>query len=106
MRYENAFALVGNTPHLQVHRSGHSAASFWVKLKGYNPTGSIKDRAGVQLVQDSLKSGRLQPGMTLLDASSGNMGCAIAYFGRLAGYPAKIYSSSKLTEDKRGTRES
>lgn len=102
MRYENAFALVGNTPNLQVHPSGRSAASFWVKLEGYNPTGSIKDRAGVQLVQDSLKSGRLQPGMTLLDASSGNMGCAIAYFGRLAGYPAKIYSSSKLTDDKRG----
>ena len=56
----------------------------------------------MRLIQDSLESGRLRPGMTLLDASSGNMGCAIAYFGRLAGYPAKIYSSSKLTDDKRG----
>ncbi|MBW8874475.1 MAG: pyridoxal-phosphate dependent enzyme [Acidobacteria bacterium] len=102
MRYEDILALVGNTPHLRVRCGEPSAAFLYIKLEGYNPTGSIKDRAGVRLIQDSLKSGRLRPGMTLLDASSGNMGCAIAYFGRLAGYPAKIYSSSKLTDDKRG----
>ena len=102
MRYEDVLALVGNTPHLRVRCGEPSSASLYVKLEGYNPTGSIKDRAGVRLIQDSLESGRLRPGMTLLDASSGNMGCAIAYFGRLAGYPAKIYSSSKLTDDKRG----
>ena len=102
MRYESVFALVGNTPHVRVRCGESPSASIHIKLEGYNPTGSIKDRAGVRLIQDSLKSDRLRPGMTLLDASSGNMGCAIAYFGRLAGYPAKIYSSSKLTDDKRG----
>jgi cysteine synthase len=102
MRYEDIFALVGSTPHLRVRCGEPASASLYIKLEGYNPTGSIKDRAGLRLVQDSLDSSRLRPGMTLLDASSGNMGCAIAYFGRLAGYPAKIYSSSKLTDDKRG----
>lgn len=102
MRYQDVFALVGRTPHVRVRCGEPETAAVYLKLEGYNPTGSIKDRAGNYLIQASLESGRLRPGMTLLDASSGNMGCAIAYFGRLLGYSTRVVSSSKLTEDKRG----
>lgn len=101
MRVEDVFALVGNTPHVRLQCGEPAGAMVHLKLEGYNPTGSIKDRAGVSLIRDGLERGRLRPGMTLLDASSGNMGCAIAYFGRLLGYAAKVVSSSKLTDDKR-----
>lgn len=101
MKYRDIFELVGNTPHVRVRCGEPASAAVHVKLEGYNPTGSLKDRAGLRLVRESLASGRLRPGMTLLDASSGNMGCAIAFFGRLMGFPTKIFSSSKLTEDKR-----
>ncbi len=102
MNYQDVYGLVGGTPHVQIPHDGASAARIHLKLEGYNPTGSIKDRAGLRLIQDSLAGGRLRPGMTLLDASSGNMGCSLAYFGRLLGYATKVISSSKLTEDKRG----
>jgi cysteine synthase len=101
MKYKSVFDLVGNTPHLRVHCGESPSTRLHLKLEGCNPTGSIKDRAGLRLIQDSLASGRLRPGMILLDASSGNMGCALAYFGRLLGYPVKVVSSSKLTDDKR-----
>jgi [CysO sulfur-carrier protein]-thiocarboxylate-dependent cysteine synthase len=101
-RFADVRELVGNTPHLRVRCAEQPGLELYVKLEGHNPTGSIKDRAGVQLIADRLEAGELRPGMTLLDASSGNMGCAIAYFGRLAGYAATVVSSSKLTADKRG----
>lgn len=105
MRFADVQALVGNTPHLEIPCGERTGCDFYFKLEGYNPTGSIKDRACVRLLQDRLEAGDLRSGMTVLDASSGNMGCAIAFFGRLAGYPTRVVSSSKLTADKRGFME-
>jgi [CysO sulfur-carrier protein]-thiocarboxylate-dependent cysteine synthase len=102
MRYQDVLELVGNTPHARVRCGEPACAPLFLKLEGYNPTGSIKDRAGLRLIQEALASASLRPGMTLLDASSGNMGCALAYFGRLLGFTARVVSSSKLTEDKEG----
>src|SRR5262249_49071180 len=59
-----------------------------------------KDRGCVSNIRDALKTGALKPGMTILDASSGNMACAVAYFGRILGYRVKVVCSSKLTLDK------
>lgn len=102
MRLQHITSSIGSTPHLRVHCGEPEGASLYVKLEGCNPTGSIKDRAGARLVLNAQQSGSLRPGMTLLDASSGNLGCAIAFFGRLLGYKTRIVSSSKLTDDKRG----
>lgn len=100
-RYENAFAMIGRTPHVRVDSDLAPDTRFHVKLEGWNPTGSVKDRAGYRMIREALDSGTLRPGMTLLDASSGNMACALAYFGRLLGYPTTLVVSSKLTQDKR-----
>lgn len=99
--HEDAFGLLGNTPHVRVDSGAAPGARVYVKLEGYNPTGSVKDRACVAMLRDKLATGELRSGDTLLDASSGNMGCAIAYFGRLLGYPTRVFSNSKLTGDKR-----
>ena len=101
MRYRDVFAMVGNTPHLQLPADGMPGVAVHMKLEGCNPTGSLKDRPAALLIREALEEGRLRPGMTLLDASSGNMGCSIAFFGRILGYPAQVVSGSKLTEDKR-----
>ncbi len=102
MRCEDVWAMVGKTPHLRMPCPDLAVGDLFVKMEGTNPTGSVKDRACVKLLQENLQAGSLSPGRTLIDASSGNMGCAIAYFGRLLGHPVKIISSSKLTDDKRG----
>ena len=99
--YEDVFDMVGRTPHLRVQTPEAGDARFYVKLEGANPTGSVKDRGGLGMLRAARESGALQPGMTLLDASSGNMACALAYFGRVLGHRATLVVSSKLTEDKR-----
>ncbi len=94
-------SLVGNTPLLKVPSPGNSAARLLLKLEGYNPTGSVKDRACVAM----LRALRLDPSWDeskiLIDASSGNMGCSIAYFGKAMGANVRIFGSSKLTAEKR-----
>ncbi len=101
MKYSGFEEMVGRTPVVQFKGHGiPEGTRLWVKLEGYNPTGSVKDRAGLRMIQDALKSGRLKAGMTLLDASSGNMACAIAFFGRVSGFKVRVACSSKLTEDK------
>jgi [CysO sulfur-carrier protein]-thiocarboxylate-dependent cysteine synthase len=101
MHFDEVNALVGNTPLLRFrHPDLPSSARLWIKLEGYNPTGSVKDRACIFLLRDALGRAALQPGMTVLDASSGNMACSIAYFGRILGYKVKVVCGSKLTQDK------
>jgi cysteine synthase len=93
--------LVGKTPAIRIHCPELSDVEIYCKLEGYNPTGSIKDRTCVRLLQEALQGGTLRPGVILLDASSGNLGCALAYYCRLAGYKSFVVSSSKLTGAKR-----
>lgn len=101
MNFDDVTQMIGRTPHVRVAAPESPGARLHVKLEGCNPTGSVKDRAGFRMIQEALASGALCPGMTMLDASSGNMACALAYFGRILGYPATLAVSSKLTEDKR-----
>jgi [CysO sulfur-carrier protein]-thiocarboxylate-dependent cysteine synthase len=100
VRFDTVLQMVGNTPHVRVHTREAREARLYIKLEGCNPTGSVKDRACVRMIQKSIDHGALRPGMTLLDASSGNMACAIAYYGRLLGYPSELVVSSKLTAEK------
>ena len=100
MKVTDIRMLVGNTPVVQFRSDEVPGARFWVKLEGCNPSGSVKDRACLYNINDALKTGRLRPGMTILDASSGNMACALAYFGRVLGHPVTVVCSTKLTQDK------
>ena len=101
MKYDDVMQMVGRTPHVLVRCAEAPAARIHVKLEGFNPTGSLKDRACLYMIRSLQARGALQAGMTLLDASSGNMACAIAYYGKLLGYPTTVVANSKLTADKR-----
>lgn len=101
MKCDDLLQLVGNTPHVLVRGLESGEAKVYAKLEAYNPTGSIKDRGCLYIIRSMLADGRLQPGMTLLDASSGNMACSIAFCGKMMGYPATVVANSKLTIDKR-----
>ena len=101
MKFDGIMQMMGNTPHVAVSAPECPSARIYAKLEGYNPTGSIKDRACLYMIRGKIEEGALRPGLTLLDASSGNMGCSIAFYGRLMGYPAVVVANSKLTADKR-----
>lgn len=101
MRVTDPTQLVGNTPAIRFVTDEAPNATIWVKLEGANPTGSVKDRACLYNIRGAEKRGELRPGMTLLDASSGNMACSLAYFGRVLGYEVTVVCNSKLTKDKK-----
>lgn len=100
MKATDIRGLVGNTPLVQFRTDSAPQTRFWVKLEGQNPTGSIKDRACVYNLDDASATGRLNDGRVILDASSGNMACALAYFGRILGHPVTVVCGTKLTADK------
>jgi len=101
MIYNNAESMVGDTPLLKINCEELKNATVYVKMESCNPTGSIKDRACLSNIHDAINSEKLRPGKTILDASSGNMACALAYFGSMMGYPVKVICNTKLTADKR-----
>src|ERR1700758_5384819 len=78
-KVESVLDLVGNTPLLEIRRITegiNSAVKIFAKLEGYNPGGSVKDRPALRMIEDGLASGRLRPGKTILDSTSGNTGIA------------------------------
>jgi [CysO sulfur-carrier protein]-thiocarboxylate-dependent cysteine synthase len=105
MKYEAVTTMSGQTPHVRVQCPEIPAARVYAKLEGCNPTGSIKDRACLGLIRSLREEGKLKPSMTLLDASSGNFACAVAFYGRLMGFPSTVVVNSKLTVDKRNFLE-
>jgi len=101
MVYKNIFDMVGKTPSVRVRVDHNPDQQFFIKLEGSNPSGSIKDRACVAMLQAGLEDGMLTPGKTVLDASSGNFACALALYARCLGYQCEVAVSSKLTAAKR-----
>ncbi len=87
MRYDSLLASVGNTPLVGLPRLSPSPdVRVWAKLEDRNPTGSIKDRAALAMVEEAEKSGQLRPGCTILEPTSGNTGISLAMAARLKGY--------------------
>ena len=82
-------ASIGHTPLLRLHLVDTEVPVF-AKAEHLNPGGSVKDRAALSMILEGERSGRLRPGMTILDATSGNTGIAYAMIGASRGYPVKV----------------
>ena len=87
MRYDSLLDSVGNTPLVGLPRlSPSDDVRLWAKLEDRNPTGSVKDRPALWMVEQAEKSGQLRPGCTILEPTSGNTGISLAMVARLKGY--------------------
>ncbi len=87
MRFDNLLDSVGGTPLVGLPRLSPSPqVRLWAKLEDRNPTGSIKDRAALKMVEEAEKDGTLRPGCTILEPTSGNTGISLAMAARLKGY--------------------
>jgi cysteine synthase B len=82
-------ASIGNTPLLRLHLTDTEVPVF-AKAEHLNPGGSVKDRAALSMILEGERSGKLKPGMTIIDATSGNTGIAYAMIGASRGYPVKV----------------
>jgi cysteine synthase A len=101
MIVDNITDLIGNTPMLRLNRLASGLnAEILAKLEMFNPY-SLKDRPGAYMIQEAERSGRLQPGGTIVEASSGNAGTAISFIGRLRGYRVIICMSELMSAEHR-----
>ena len=102
MRYDSPLAAVGNTPLVHLPRlSPAENVRIWAKLEDRNPTGSVKDRPALHMIEQAERSGRLTPGCTILEPTSGNTGISLAMAARLKGYRMVCVMPENTSEERR-----
>jgi cystathionine beta-synthase len=103
MRYaENALGLVGNTPLVRLHRVvAPDAALLLAKVEAFNPGGSVKDRIGLRMIEKAEREGRLKPGGTIVEPTSGNTGVGLAIAAVVKGYKLICVMPDKVPMEKR-----
>ena len=100
--YESILDQIGNTPLVDVSRlSPNPDVRIIAKLENQNPFGSVKDRIAKAMVEDAEKHGRLVPGQTIVEPSSGNTGIALAAIAQIKGYPIKILMPTSVSIERR-----
>ncbi len=101
MLYRSLLDMVGNTPLVEISQlSPKPAVRLYAKLEGQNPTGSVKDRIAKYMIEAAEREGRLRPGQTILEPTSGNTGIALALVGRLKGYPVKVVMPDAVSPER------
>lgn len=99
---KNILDTIGMTPMVRINRlSPNPDVHIFAKLEGFNPTGSIKDRIAVKMIETAEREGRLAPGKTIIEPTSGNTGIGLAIVGIVKGYPVEIVMSEAVSIERR-----
>lgn len=99
---KNILETIGNTPMVRINSlCPNPQVNIFAKLEGFNPTGSIKDRIALQMLEQAEKEGRLTKGKTIIEPTSGNTGIGLAIIGIVKGYPVEIVMSEGVSEERR-----
>ena len=100
--YDDILQTIGNTPMVRINRlNPNKNTTIYAKLEGLNPSGSIKDRIALSMLQQAEISGKLKKGKTIIEPTSGNTGVALAMIGSLRGYEVEIVMSSAVSVERR-----
>lgn len=98
----NILETIGNTPMVRINSlCPKPKVNIYAKLEGFNPTGSIKDRIAVQMIEKAEQEGRLSKGKTIIEPTSGNTGIGLAIAGIVKGYPIEIVMSEAVSVERR-----
>ena len=98
--------FVGNTPLVRLQRlPGQSPNHILAKLEGNNPAGSVKDRPALSMIVEAEKRGEIKPGDTLIEATSGNTGIALAMVAAIKGYAMKLIMPENMSEERRSSMQ-
>ena len=87
MRYDSILQTIGNTPIVRINRLAPAHVTMYVKVESFNPLASVKDRLAYAIIKDARDSGALKPGQTVVEATSGNTGIALAMVCAALGHP-------------------
>jgi len=100
--YDNILRTIGNTPLVKINKlNPNRRTSIYAKIEGNNPTGSIKDRIALSMVEQAEKEGKLKKGKTIIEPTSGNTGVALAMIGVVKGYEVEIVMSDAVSAERR-----
>ena len=99
--YDDVTKLIGNTPLVRINRIIDSEATVAAKLEFYNPASSVKDRIGVSIIDAAEASGELEPGGTIVEATSGNTGIALAMVGAAKGYKVVLAMPETMSTERK-----
>ena len=101
MIYDNILKTIGSTPIVKLNSIGsHLECNLFAKLELFNPGGSVKDRIALEMVECAEKEGRIKPGDTLIEATSGNTGIGLALAAAVKGYKMIIVMPEKMSMEK------
>lgn len=101
MIYNSILDTIGKTPIVRLHRMAPKHVSLFVKVESFNPGGSVKDRLALAIILDAEKRGTLKPGQTVIEATSGNTGVALAMVCAARGYPFVAVMSETFSVERR-----
>lgn len=100
--YDNILDTIGRTPLVRINRlNPKPQISLYAKIEGFNPTGSIKDRIALQMIEQAEECGALTPGKTIIEPTSGNTGIGLAMIGSVKGYSVSIVMSEAVSVERR-----
>ena len=100
-RYHSILDTIGRTPIVKLHRIAPSHVTLYAKVESFNPGGSVKDRLALALVLDAEERGKLKPGQTIVEATSGNTGVALAMVAAARGYPFVAVMTETFSVERR-----
>jgi len=99
---DSILGLIGMTPMVRIrHLNPNPRVEIYAKLEGFNPTGSIKDRIALKMIEQAEREGALKPGKTIIEPTSGNTGIGLAMIATVKGYPLEIVMSEAVSIERR-----
>jgi len=101
MIYNDILETVGNTPTVRIQKMAPAGIDMYVKVEAFNPLGSVKDRLALGIILDAEKRGALKPGQTVVEATSGNTGIALAMVCAVRGYPLVSVMAESFSIERR-----
>jgi len=101
MIYDNILQTIGNTPVIRLNRMGPEHVDLYVKVESFNPLASVKDRLAFAIINDGEQKGTLQPGQTVVEATSGNTGIALAMVCAAKGHPFVATMADSFSVERR-----
>src|SRR5210317_1327888 len=101
MIYQSILDTIGRTPVIRLHRTGPDHVGLYVKIESFNPMASVKDRLAYAIIRDAEDTGRLKPGQTVIEATSGNTGIALAMVCAARGYPFVSVMAESFSIERR-----
>src|SRR5688572_2272057 len=98
--HSSVLELIADTPIVKARRLDAGACELYLKLENHNPGGSIKDRIGLSMIEAAERGGALAPGATIVEATAGNTGLALALVTAQKGYPLILIIPDKMSQEK------